>query len=68
MDFITPLPKTQNGNTSIFVVVDPLSELIRVTATPTPSTPQLQPVYSTKTVTETTDSPQKSFQIGTRSS
>jgi hypothetical protein len=36
MDFITPLPKTQNGNTGIFVVVDRLSKLIRVTATPTP--------------------------------
>jgi hypothetical protein len=36
MDFITPLSKTQNGNTGIFVVVDRLSKLIRVTANPTP--------------------------------
>jgi hypothetical protein len=34
MDFITPLPKTTRGNAGFFVVVDRLSRLIRIAATP----------------------------------
>ena len=34
MDFITPLPKTARGNAGLFVVVDRLSKLIRIAATP----------------------------------
>jgi hypothetical protein len=34
MDFITPLPKTARGNAGLFVVVDLLSKLIRLAATP----------------------------------
>jgi hypothetical protein len=34
MDFIKPLPKTARGNAGLFVVVDRLSKLIRIAATP----------------------------------
>ena len=34
MDFITPLPKTARGNAGLFVVVDRLTKLIRIAATP----------------------------------
>jgi hypothetical protein len=68
MDFITPLSKTQNGITGIFVVVDRLSKLIRSLRLRYLSMPRIQPAYYTKTFTETTDSPQKSFQIVTQSS
>jgi hypothetical protein len=34
MDFIRPSPKTARGNAGLFVVVDRLSELIRISATP----------------------------------
>ena len=34
MDFITPLPKTARGHAGLFVVVDRLSKLIRIAATP----------------------------------
>jgi hypothetical protein len=34
MDFITPLPKTSRGHAGLFVVVDRLSKLVRIAATP----------------------------------
>ena len=34
MDFITPLPKPARGNAGLFVVVDRLTKLIRIAATP----------------------------------
>jgi hypothetical protein len=34
MDFITPLPQTARGYAGLFVVVDRLSKLIRIAATP----------------------------------
>jgi RNase H-like domain found in reverse transcriptase/Reverse transcriptase (RNA-dependent DNA polymerase)/Integrase zinc binding domain/Retroviral aspartyl protease/Chromo (CHRromatin Organisation MOdifier) domain len=48
MDFITPLPKTARGNAGLFVVVDRLSKLIRIAATPaTVDAPEVARLFHT---------------------
>jgi hypothetical protein len=48
MDFITPLPRTARGNAGLFVVVDRLSKLIRIAATPANvDAPDVAPLFHT---------------------
>jgi hypothetical protein len=48
MDFITPLPKTARGNAGMFVVMDRLSKLIRIAATPaTVDAPEVARLFHT---------------------